>query len=310
MHLEQYPDPYQSALRAALAKVHGIDAARIICGNGSDELLQLLLRAYVGPGDDVVFSRYSFTMAMVHTTSLGARVIIADEPDLVPDPEQILATLTPATRAVFLASPNNPVGAYLPADGLSRLVAGLPDDVLLVLDGAYADFVDAADFDWGAKYVDNRTNVVVTRTFSKLYGLAGLRIGWLYAPIEVIDAVERIRTPFNASSAAMAAATAAVLDEAYARRVLELTRAARERFSEVAARLPGISVCPSHTNFVLLRFDGARRDARGAADALLAQGIRTQLTGSLGPANSLRITLGRDMENERVLAVLSEYLAE
>jgi histidinol-phosphate aminotransferase len=297
-------------LRSAIAKVHGVDATRIVCGNGSDELLQLLLRAYVGPGDDVVFSRYSFGMAMVHATSMGARVVIADEPNLVPDPEQLLAALTPATRAVFLASPNNPVGTYLPAEGLARLVSGLPADVLLVLDGAYADFVDAADFDWGAKYVDSHANVVVTRTFSKLYGLAGLRIGWLYASLDVVDAVERIRTPFNASSPAMAAAAAAVLDETYALRVRDLTRAARERFSAVAAGLPGVTVCPSHTNFVLLRFVGARRDARGAADALLAQGIRTQLTGSLGPENALRITLGRDMENERVLAVLSDYLAE
>ena len=306
--LAHYPDPFQSELRQAISTVHGLDASRIVCGNGSDECLQLLLRAYVGPGDEVVFSRYSFGMAMVHATALGATVVIADEPTLKPDPSSLLAAITPRTRAVFIASPNNPVGQYLPAAELAQLVAGIPEDVLLVLDGAYADFVNAPDYDWGAGYVDRRSNVVATRTFSKLHGLASLRIGWLYGPVEVIDAIERIRTPFNTSGPALAAATAAALDAEYALRIRAANERERLRFSQTVGQLPGIAVCDSHTNFVLLRFLTGQRDAQGAASALMANGIRTQLTGALGPANSLRITLGLPAESDRVMTILERYL--
>ena len=257
----------------------------------------------------MVFSRYSFGMAMVHATALGASVVIADEPDFVPDPAALLAAITPRTRAVFLASPNNPVGGYLPAAGLAQLVAGVPEDVLLVLDGAYADFVDAPDFDWGAQHVESRHNVVATRTFSKLYGLASLRIGWLYGPPEVIDAIERVRTPFNASGPALAAATAAVQDLAYAQQIRELTRRERERFCAQIAALQGVHALPSSTNFVLLRFVKTDRTAQGAAAALLENGFRTQPTGPLGPVNALRITLGLPAENDAVLTVLARYLA-
>jgi histidinol-phosphate aminotransferase len=247
--LAHYADPFQSELRQAIATVHGVDATRIVCGNGSDERLQLLLRAYVGPGDEVVFSRYSFGMAMVHATALGATVVIADQPTLKPDPASLLAAITPRTRAVFIASPNNPVGQYLPAGELAQLVAGVPEEVLLVLDGAYADFVNAPDYDWGAGYVDQRPNVVATRTFSKLHGLASLRVGWLYGPVEVIDAIQRIRTPFNTSGPALAAATAAALDAEYALRIRAATERERLRFTQTVGKISGIEVCASHTNF-------------------------------------------------------------
>ena len=271
--------------------------------------MQLLIRAYVRPGDEVVFSRYSFAMAMVHATAQGATLVFAEEPQLRPDTDALLAAVTPRTRMVFLASPNNPVGQYLPAQELWRLYRGLPPHVLLVVDAAYADYVQAEDFEAGAALVDAGANAVMTRTFSKLYGLAGLRIGWAYAPACVIDAVQRIRTPFNASSDAMAAAAAAVRDVEYCRFVRDYNAAElRKIAAAVAARLEGVEFIPSVTNFYLLRFTGSRHTAAGAAAALEGAGIIPRPVGSGGPERCLRITVGLAPENDAVLDVLARYV--
>ena len=305
--LALYPDGSQRALREALAEVHGINVDGIVCGNGSEELIQLLIRAFVAAGDDVVLSQYSFAMAFIHATAQGARLIVADEPDLRPDVDLILAAVTPATKMVIVASPNNPVGQYLPARELGRLVEGLPTDVILLLDGAYADYVDADDFDAGERYVEARDNVVVTRTFSKLYGLAGLRIGWMYAPPGIVDAVQRIRTPFNGNAAALAAAEAAARDTGYADAIRQENNIELSRIAAAFAG-SGIEFIPSSANFYLLRFSDADHDAAGAGAFLEADGIIPRPVHAGGPAGCLRITVGRPHQNDRVIASLLAYM--
>lgn len=305
-----YPDGAQMALRTAIAETFGLALERIVCGNGSDELLQLLIRAYLRPGDEVVFSRYSFAMAMVHATAQGATLVIADEPELRPDTDSLLAAVTARTRMVVIASPNNPVGRYLAADELRRLHRGLPAGVLLVLDSAYAEYVMAGDYDSGAALVEAADNVVMTRTFSKLYGLAGARIGWCYAPVGVIDAIQRIRTPFNASGPAMAAATAAVRDVAHVQHVRDYNARELGRIgAAVAARCPGLVMLPSSANFYLLRFDDPRLTPEGAAAALESDGIIPRAVAAGGPERCLRITVGLAAENDAVVDVLAAYAA-
>ena len=208
--LFRYPDGAQTSLRGAIAEVFGLNADRIVCGNGSEELQLLLVRSFLSPGDDVVMSEHSFVMGRIHAIAQGANIITAPEPEGRADAKSILAKLTPKTRMIMLASPNNPVGDYMRAEDFRFLVKNTPSDVVILYDGAYADYVTADDYDDGFSYVGWSPNVVVTRTFSKLYGLAGLRIGWLYAHDLVIDPVQRIRTPFNANVAALAAAEAAI----------------------------------------------------------------------------------------------------
>ena len=308
--LFRYPDGAQTELRRANAETYGLRVQGIICGNGSDELLQLLIRAYVRPGDDVVFSRHSFAMAVVHATAQGARIVTADEPELRPDTDCLLAAMTPQTRAVIIASPNNPVGRYLPRAELERLRRGLPAETVLIVDAAYADYVDAEDFEPGQALVDAGSNTVMTRTFSKLYGLAGLRIGWMYGPPNIVDAVERIRTPFSASADAMAAATAAVRDVRYTQSVRDYNTAQlRHIAAGVTAMGAGIEFLTSYANFYLLRFTGDRHTAEGAAQALERHGIIPRPVAAGGPARCLRITVGLQHENDAVLGVLSDYMA-
>jgi histidinol-phosphate aminotransferase len=308
--LFRYPDGAQSELRRAIAEVFGLQAERIVCGNGSDELLQLLIRAYVRPDDDVVFSRHSFAMAVVHATAQGARIVTADEPELRPDTDALLAAVTPRTRMVIIASPNNPVGRYLPRGELERLRRELAAGIVLIVDAAYADYVVAADFDPGQSLVDAGTNTVMTRTFSKLYGLAGLRIGWMYAPAAIVDAVERIRTPFSASADAMAAAAAAVRDVRYTEFVRDYNRAQLERIAAgIESMGAGIEFVPSYANFYLLRFTDGRHTPEGAAAALERQGIIPRPVSAGGPDACLRITVGLEHENDAVLRVLADYMS-
>jgi histidinol-phosphate aminotransferase len=307
--LALYPDGSQRALRNALAEIHSLDADGIVCGNGSEELIQLVVRAFVAPGDDVVLSQYSFAMAFIHATAQGARTIVASEPDLRPDVDNILAALTPRTKIVIVASPNNPVGQYLPKHDVIRLADALPSNVILLLDGAYADYVDADDFDAGERLVESRSNVVMTRTFSKLYGLAGLRIGWMYAPPGVVDAVQRIRTPFNANAAALAAAEAAARDTDHAAFVRQENGI---ELSRIAAALAGsgIEFIRSAANFYLLRFADPKRDATAAAAFLEANGIIPRPVNAGGPADCLRVTVGRPHHNDRVVAALLAFMQD
>lgn len=304
--LALYPDGSQAALRTAIGRVHGLDPDLILCGNGSDELIQLIIRAYVGQGDDVVISQNSFAMAFVHAIAQGANVVTAPEAGMRPDADAILAAVSPRTKLVILASPNNPIGQYIPREELLRLHRSLPSDVLLLIDGAYADYVDEPDFEAGDGLVQRQGNVVMTRTFSKLYGLAGLRIGWMYAPEEVIDSVQRIRTPFNVNAAALAAAEAAVCDTDHADMVRHENKTELARIAERVEKV-GMRFIPSVANFYLLRFpNGLTPD--GAARHLEARGIIPRPVNAGGPAEVLRITVGRPEQNDRVIAALTEFV--
>jgi len=306
-HLFRYPDGNQSELRMAIAEAFGLEPQRLVFGNGSDEVIQLLMRAYVGPGDDVVLSQYSFAMCRTHALTQGARIIVAAEPDCRIDVDRILAAVTPATSLVALASPNNPCGTYLPRVELARLHTALRPDVLLLIDAAYADYVVAKDYDCGFALARDAGNVVVTRTFSKLYGLAALRIGWGYGPAPVIDAMQRIRTPFNTNAAALAAAAAAVRDLHHAEQVRSHNLRWLERLHADFTAM-GLTVTPSSANFVLLHFHAAPHDAVGAKKFLIARGIIPRALGEGAPPNTLRITIGLDYENAALLAALGEFL--
>ena len=252
--LHLYPDTSHAALRAAIAGVHGLDAGRIVCGAGSDEIIAFLCQTYAGPGLEVIHTEHGFGMYRISALAAGATPVAVPEATRRTDVDAILAACTERTALVFIANPNNPTGTMIPEAEVERLAAGLPPQALLVLDGAYAEYVE--DFDGHAGLVDARDNVVMTRTFSKIHGLGGLRIGWGYGPAHVIEALDRVRGPFNLSTAALAAAEAAILDTAYTDRCRAENTANR---AALAAALAGAGVPsdPSETNFLLARFRDA-----------------------------------------------------
>lgn len=308
--LHRYPDGSQAALREALAEVHGLDAERIVCGNGSEELLGLLIRCYLGAGDELLLSENHFEVCRLYALSVGGRIVTAPERDFVTDVDALLAAVTERTRLVIIANPNNPTGTCLPAAEIHRLHAGLPPEVLLVLDGAYAEFVTMPDYTAGEDLVRAHDNVVMTRSFSKAWGLAGLRIGWCYAPPAIVDIVQRLRVPFNANAAAMAAAAAALRDRDWLPRVREHNARWLQRIRAELEAL-GLRVLPSEANFYLLVFDDlAGKSAAGAAAALQAEGIIPRPVSAGGQHDVLRITVGTDEDNAAVLAVLRRYLAD
>ena len=300
--IHRYPDGGSETLRAALAARHGLDPARIVCGAGSDELIALLLRAYAGPGDEVLYSRHGFLMYPIGALAVGATPVAAPEWALTADVDALLARVTPRTRAVFIAHPNNPTGTYLGIPEIERLHRGLPPSVLLVIDAAYAEFVGRNDYDPGIALVNRAENVVMLRTFSKIYALAALRLGWAYCTPEVADVLHRVRGPFNINAAAQAAGVAAVEDvEAVAR-----ARAHNDRWLPwFADRLTalGIALAPSVGNFVLAGF----ADADAAYAFLQARGILTRKMGAYGLPDRLRITIGTGEEMETVAAALAEF---
>jgi histidinol-phosphate aminotransferase len=306
--LFRYPDASQRGLRTAIGQVYGVKPERVICGNGSDEVLSLLIRAYAGVGDEVILSQYSFGMCFTHTHVQGAQVVVAPEPECRISVSAILARVTAQTKMVILASPNNPCGTYLPARELEQLHLALPANVLLVVDAAYAEYVSAPEYDSGISLAHDAGNLVVTHTFSKLYGLAGLRIGWGYGPARVIDTLQRIRTPFNTNAAALAAAEAAVLDREHARYVREHTDRWRARLISECTAL-GLTVIPSVTNFILILLQNGRKNAVAAVAHLKKRNIIPRPLGAGGPDNALRITIGLDSDNEAVIAALREFMA-
>ncbi|MGH7006594.1 MAG: pyridoxal phosphate-dependent aminotransferase, partial [Alphaproteobacteria bacterium] len=219
-NLATYPDGQSTALKRAIAEVHGLNAGNILCGNGSDELLGLLCQAYLSPGDEAVYTEHGFMVYRIYIMASGGTPVIAAETNEKAQVDAILGAVTPRTRIVFLANPNNPTGTYLPFEDVRRLHAGLPKNVLLVLDAAYAEYVRPNDYEAGVELVSSAENVVMTRTFSKIHGLAALRIGWMFAPAHVIDAVDRIRGPFNLNAAAILAGAAAIRDRAHVDRAV------------------------------------------------------------------------------------------
>jgi histidinol-phosphate aminotransferase len=306
--LHRYPDGDVAALRAAIGKRFQLDPAQILCGAGSDELIQLLLRAYAGPGDEVLYSAHGFLMYKLSALGVGAVPVAAPERELIADVDALLARLTSRTRMVFIANPNNPTGSYLPADELLRLHAGLPEDVLLVIDAAYAEYVRRNDYTAGIELVDRAANVVMTRTFSKLFGLAALRLGWLYGPPHVIDILQRLRGPFNVNTPAQVAGVAALEDLDHQER----SRAHNDRWlpwlAEALAGL-GLKVHPSIANFVLVEFAADGPGNAAAASAWLErQGIIARPMAAYGLPQCLRISIGLEAENHAVVEALREFV--
>ena len=306
--LHRYPDGGARALRRAIAARYGLDPARIVCGNGSDELITLLIRAYAGPGDEVLYSAHGFLMYAIAAKTAGATPVAVPERDLTADLDALIARAGERTRVVCLANPNNPTGSCLSGADLERLADGLPDHVVLLIDAAYAEYVLRNDYEDGAKLVEAGTRVVMTRTFSKIHGLAGLRLGWAYASAEVADVLNRMRGPFNVTAASLAAGLAAIEDLEHVARSRDHNAQWLAWFREEAAAL-GLDARPSAGNFVLLRFPGeAGRDAATALAWLKERGILVRGMASYGLPDCLRITIGTEPEMRALAAALGEFV--
>lgn len=306
--LHRYPDGSAHALRDALGRRHGLDPARIAIGAGSDELIALLVRAYAGPGDEVLYSRHGFMMYAIAATAAGAKAVTAPETALTADVDALIGRATARTRVVFLANPNNPTGTYLARDQVKRLRAGLPASALLVIDAAYAEFVGRNDYSAGPDLVDDTDNTVMIRTFSKIYGLAALRLGWVYGPPTVIDVLNRVRGPFNVGAAAQAAGVAALDDQAHVDAARAHNDIWRPWFAEQAKAL-GLDTVPSVGNFVLVRFPAeARRGADAAELFLKSRGILVRKMGGYGLPDALRVTIGLEDEMRVVVAALAAFM--
>jgi histidinol-phosphate aminotransferase len=308
--LESYPDGTAARLRDALAAKYGLDAGHIMCGCGSDELLALLANAYVGPGDEGVMSQYGFLVYPIAIRAAGGTPIVAKERDYKSDVDAMLAAVTPRTKIVFLANPNNPTGTYIPFDEVKRLHAGLPPDVLLVLDAAYAEYVRRNDYASGVELVATSENVVMTRTFSKIYGLANLRIGWLYGPAHVVDALNRIRPAFNVGGPALVASVAALADDGHVAEALAHNDRWLPWMSSQLEAL-GLSVTPSVGNFLLVHFPQEPGKTAAAADDFLARrGLILRNIASYGLPDALRLTIGTEEANRKVVAAIEEFLGK
>lgn len=305
--LHRYPDGDSGGLRSAISRHYGLDAGRIVCGAGSDELLNLVVRAYCGPGDELLYSQFGFLMYPINALGVGATPVAAPEKDYRADVDALLAKVSDKTRVVCLANPNNPTGSYVIKDEVRRLHAGLPRNVLLVIDAAYAEYVSRNDYESGVELVDQAENVVMTRTFSKIYGLASLRLGWLYGPASVVDVLSRLRQPFNVNLAAQIAGVAALADIAH-------TDASRTNndiwlpwLGAELSRL-GLKPLPSVGNFLLVGF-GSRERAAAANDWMMNDGLIPRMVAGYGLPEHLRITIGTDTEVKAVRDSLARFAA-
>lgn len=303
--LHRYPSTDHSGLRTAIAEVYGLDAGRIICGAGSDEVITLLCQAYAGPGLDVIHTEHGFGMYRISAMAAGATPVEVKERERVTDVDAILAACTDKTALVFIANPNNPTGTMISMAEITKLADGLPPQAILVLDGAYAEFVEG--YDGGAAMVEARDNVVMTRTFSKIYGLGGLRVGWGYAPQAIIDVLNRLRGPFNLSQAGLVAAEAAVRDIAWTDHCRAENARMRVWLSDALAEI-GVPSDVSCANFVLARF--ASQDEAVALDAYLkSQGLIVRPVASYKLPNCLRITVGDEASCRRVVHCVRQFKA-
>ena len=309
-HLHDYPEGSARRLREAIGRSFGLDPARIVCGAGSDDLLNLLAQAYLAPGDEAIYTAHGFRIYPIFTLAAGGKPVTAEEKNYTADVDSILAKVTDRTRIVFLANPNNPTGTYLPFDEVKRMHRALPPDVLLVLDAAYAEYVRRNDYESGIELVATTDNTVMTRTFSKIHGLAALRLGWMYGPAHVVEAVNRIRGPFNVNTPAMLAGIASIEDTAH----LENSRAHNARWlawlTEEIGKL-GLRVTPSVANFILIHFPPAKgRSARDADAFLTARGLILREVSSYDLPDALRLTIGTDEANRLVAAALAEFMGK
>ena len=302
-----YPDGRATKLRAAVAEHHGLEPERLIFGNGSDEVFALLNQTYLTPGDDIVTGQYGFLAYRISALANQATVRLAPEPEFKATPEALLEQVTDRTRIVYVSSPSNPTGSYNTPDEIRRLHEGLRPDVLLVIDEAYAEYVTEPDWETSFELARNSENVVVTRTFSKIHGLGGLRIGFGYAPLKVAEAVDRIRLPFNVSVPGLEAATAALGDAAHQKASRDLIQTWRPRLTQ-SLRGFGFDVLPSAGNFVLVRFSDVAT-CQAANDWLNQKGIIVRPVGGYGLPDCLRITVGTDDQNRAVIDAMSEFAA-
>jgi histidinol-phosphate aminotransferase len=306
--IHRYPDGGSLALRQALGQKHGLDPERIVCGTGSDELIGHLCHIYGRPGTDIIMSMHGFTMYQIAGTYAGSRVLKAPERNLTTSVDNILGAVTPATRIVFVANPNNPTGSLLPQAEMERLRRSLPPEVLLVIDAAYAEYVDDTGYDPGVKLVDAGENTVMLRTFSKIYGLGGMRVGWAYGPEGVIDAINRVRGVFNVNIAAQAAALAALSEPGWVERGRAHNLEWRKKLAASLEAL-GIKVWPSQGNFLLADFGDSGR--ANAADAWLrARGIIARGMAAYDLGHCLRISVGTAEECGLVAEALAGFMAE
>ncbi|MCO6408490.1 histidinol-phosphate transaminase [Hoeflea alexandrii] len=309
-NLALYPDGSAHLLRDAISRAYGLNPGNIMCGNGSDELLGLLCQTYLAPGDEGVFTQHGFLVYKIQIMAAGAvPVSVPDTDDLTANVDNILGAVTERTKLVFLANPNNPTGTYLPVSEVRRLHAGLPGHVILVLDAAYAEYVRRNDYEAGVELVSANANVVMTRTFSKIHGLAGLRIGWMYAHEAIIDACNRVRGPFNVNALAITAGAAAIGDRAHIDRAVEHNEIWLGRVVE-AVEAMGLSVTPSVGNFVLIHFpDTPCKTAADADEYLGARGYVLRRVAGYGLPDALRMTIGSEEANLGVIDALKSFMA-
>ena len=309
-HLEDYPDGSASALRDAIGAAFGLDPDRIVCGAGSDDLLNLLARAFLKDGDEAIYTTHGFLVYPIAIMGTGAKAIAAPEKDFTANVDAILNAVTPKTKMVFLANPNNPTGTYVPFDEVKRLQKGLPGNVLLVLDAAYAEYVQRNDYESGIELVATTDNVVMTRTFSKIYGLAALRLGWMYGPAHVVDAVNRIRGPFNVNGPAICAGIAAIRDTAHVDRARAHNARWLSWLMDEIGKL-GFPVTPSAANFVLIHFPKTQGRTAQDADAFLTKrGLILRQVGVYKLPNALRMSVGTEEANRLVVQALKEFLGK
>jgi histidinol-phosphate aminotransferase len=309
--LERYPDAAAAALREAIATRHGLDPARIIYGTGSDEVLHLIAGAYAGPGDEVIQVRYGFAVYEIATRRVGATLVIAPDKDYATDVDAILAAVTERTRIVFVANPNNPTSTYTSREEIVRLHAGLPGHIMLVIDQAYAEYLDSDEDDGGLELAAAHPNVIVTRTFSKIFGLAAERIGWGYGSAEAVDAMHRIRAPFNITIAGQNAAIAALGDQAFVDHSRAHNAQWRAWLTQEVAQMgnAGLRAVPSKTNFLLVLFEGTVT-AEVAYKKLMDHGFLVRWLPGQGLANGLRITIGTEAETRGVANALRQIVGE
>lgn len=306
--LEDYPDGSAAALREAIGEAFGLDPDRIVCGAGSDDLLNLLARAYLKDGDEAIHTTHGFLIYPIATMGTGATAVVAPETNYTANVDAILKLVTPRTKLVFLANPNNPTGTYVPFDEVKRLQRALPPSVLLVLDAAYAEYVRRNDYESGIELVATTDNVVMTRTFSKIYGLASLRLGWMYGPAHVVDAVNRIRGPFNVNGPAIEAGIAAIRDTAHVERAREHNAKWIPWLTDEISKL-GLPVTPSAANFVLIHFPDSK--AAAAADTFLTKrGLILRQVGAYKLPAALRMSVGTEEANRLVVQGLKDFLGK
>ncbi len=308
--LHRYPDGNSTNLRRALAEKHSIDAERIVCGAGSDEILGLLARAYAGPGDEIIHTEHGFLMYPIIAKAIGATPVAAPEEELCACVDQILAKVTEKTRIVFIANPNNPTGTFLDKRQMKRLRSGLREDILMVIDAAYAEFMDRDDYSPGIDLVDAGDNTVMTRTFSKIYALSSLRLGWAYCPKDVAGVLNRVRNPFNVCAPALAAGLAALGDGGF----LERSRAHNAKWMRWSAnRLCslGLEAPESFGNFILAHFpDTPGRTAADADVFLRSKGIIVRRMLGYGLPKSLRVTIGTEDEMRTFTESIKEFMTQ